>query len=276
MTAYNREKYISDAIESVLASTFDSFELIIVDDCSIDNSVAIAKKYAEKDQRIRVYVNKKNLGDYPNRNRAASYAKGKYLKYVDADDLIYPWGLEILVKEMESYPDAGWGLCSIDQDEGGIFPILLKQKEILNYHFNKNSLFHKASLSSIIKRDIFFELDGFSGKRHLGDYEMWLKLSLFSDVLLLPHGIVWHRTHDEQESVANKNSIYIQLKYDISLLKFLRKRPNLSNTLSTYKLIINDLRRHIVKSQIKMLCNFNFVDLKSTFVELQNDIETFS
>ncbi|MBN2662839.1 MAG: glycosyltransferase family 2 protein, partial [Bacteroidales bacterium] len=91
MTAYNREKYIAEAIESVIASTYQNWELIIVDDGSKDKTVEIAKQYEAKDPRIKVYINEKNLGDYPNRNKAASYAKGKYLKFVDADDLIYPF-----------------------------------------------------------------------------------------------------------------------------------------------------------------------------------------
>ncbi|HEY4875342.1 MAG TPA: glycosyltransferase family 2 protein, partial [Puia sp.] len=107
MTAYNREKYIAQAIESVLASSYKNFELIIVDDCSSDNTIEIAKKYQQQDSRIKVHVNEKNLGDYPNRNKAASYAKGKYLKYVDADDYIYPAGLELLIQMMAKFQNAG-------------------------------------------------------------------------------------------------------------------------------------------------------------------------
>src|ERR1041384_7268362 len=94
MTAYNREDYIAEAIESVLASTYTNFELIIVDDCSSDNTVAIAKEYKAKDKRIKVYVNEKNLGDYPNRNKAASYANGDFLMYVDSDDKILTDGIQ--------------------------------------------------------------------------------------------------------------------------------------------------------------------------------------
>ena len=93
-TVYNRDKYLAACINSVLASSYQDWELIIVDDVSTDTSLAISKSYEQKDARIKVYVNDKNLGDYPNRNKAASYAKGKYLKYLDADDLIYPRGLE--------------------------------------------------------------------------------------------------------------------------------------------------------------------------------------
>src|SRR5258708_16190742 len=104
MTAYNREKYIAEAIESVMASTYVNFELIILDDCSKDKTVEIARKYETRDKRIRVYVNEENLGDYPNRNQAASYANGKYLKYLDSDDIIYYFGLDVMVNSMEKFP----------------------------------------------------------------------------------------------------------------------------------------------------------------------------
>ena len=81
MTAYNRQQYIAEAIQSVIANTYQNWELIIVDDRSNGDTVAIAKKFAEKDNRIKVYINENNLGDYPNRNKAVSLAKGKYLKY---------------------------------------------------------------------------------------------------------------------------------------------------------------------------------------------------
>jgi glycosyltransferase involved in cell wall biosynthesis len=83
MTSYNRQDYIAEAIESVLNSKYQNFELIIVDDGSKDQTVKIAQEFAEKDKRIRLYINEKNLGDYGNRNKAASYATGKYIKYLD-------------------------------------------------------------------------------------------------------------------------------------------------------------------------------------------------
>ena len=206
MTAYNREKYIAEAIESVIASTYQNWELIIVDDCSKDKTVEIAKSYEQKDSRIKVYVNEKNLGDYPNRNKAASYAKGKYLKYVDADDLIYPYGLEQLVYYMEQFPQAAYGLCSLPQDNDKIYPFQLSPQEAYYRHYFTNKwIFHKAPLSSIIKKEYFDKIGGFSGKRMVGDFEMWHMLSLEYNVILMPAGIVWHRSHDEQEmNDANK------------------------------------------------------------------------
>lgn len=217
MTAYNREKYIAEAIESVLNSTWQNFELIIVDDVSQDNTYEIAKKYAQNDKRIRVYKNSTNLGDYPNRNAAASYAQGKYIKYLDADDKLYPYGLEIMVKSMEQYPNAQWGLMSIPQDDDRQFPLLLKPVEIYRRHyFNTNRcvnyphLFHKAPLSSIIKKDAFDKLGGFKHVRHYGDSDLWQRLAMYYPVLILQDGLVWWRGGDNsQESSKRKKKVHL-------------------------------------------------------------------
>ncbi|MEZ4801893.1 MAG: glycosyltransferase family 2 protein [Gelidibacter sp.] len=213
MTVYNREKYIRQAIESVMASTYEEWELIITDDRSKDSSVSIAQSYAEKDSRIKVYVNEQNLGDYPNRNQAASYAKGKYLKYVDADDMIYPHGLELLVYYMEQFPEAGYGLCSLPQDKFRKFPFQLNPKEAYLRHYFEQPLFHKAPLSSIINRSIFEKVGGFTGKRMLGDFEMWNILSQNHNVVLMPQGIVWYREHDEQEMSDHRSDPMHPFKY---------------------------------------------------------------
>ena len=250
MTSYNREKFISEAIESVLASTYSNFELIIVDDCSSDNTVAIAKKYAEKDQRIHVYVNDKNLGDYPNRNKAATYAKGKYIKYIDADDMIYPWGLEIIINSFEKFPNVGYCLDSIEQDVHTIYPMILSPKDAYSREYFRLSIFNKAPTSATIRLEVFNRFDGFSGKQHIGDFELWHKLSLTENVLLLPHGIVWSREHDEQESKANRTDSYVLFKYMLVSKEFLQMVHNpLELSLKTEA--INRINRSISRSILR-------------------------
>ncbi|HTR30436.1 MAG TPA: glycosyltransferase family 2 protein [Puia sp.] len=204
MTAYNREKYLGFAIESVIASTYGNWELIIVDDVSKDGTIGIARSYAEKDGRIRVFRNETNLGDYPNRNKAAGYARGKYLKYVDADDYLYPWGLELLVKMMEENPEAGWGLCSLIQITARPYPFLLTGRQAYEYHYGGYEIFNKAPLSAIIRKDAFEAAGGFSGIRMAGDFEMWHRMALHFPVLLMPDGIVWYREHGEQEMNSHR------------------------------------------------------------------------
>ncbi|MEI2748272.1 MAG: glycosyltransferase family 2 protein [Ferruginibacter sp.] len=199
MTAYNREKYLADAVESVLNSTFTDFEIIIVDDCSTDKTSEIAKSLQAKDKRVRYFRNENNLGDYPNRNKAASLARGKYLKYIDSDDAIYPWGLEWMVKMMESFPEAGWGLCSMEQNSQRIFPFQLTPREAYAYHYEGPGLFKRSPLSSIFRKDLFDQLGGFNPIRMAGDFDMWHRMAAISNVVLMPEGMVWYRKHDAQE-----------------------------------------------------------------------------
>ncbi len=213
MTTYNREKYLAAAIESVLASTYENFELLVVDDQSKDKSLEIARSYAARDKRVRSVLNEQNLGDYPNRNKAASLAQGKYLKYVDADDAIYPVGLQVLVEGMEQFPDAGFGLASLPQDSERMYPFALQPAEAYKRHYFDKQLFHKAPLSAIIRKDAFEAVGGFSGRRYLGDFEMWHILAAKFSVVLMQQGVVWYRVHEEQEMQHNRTDFTIPFKY---------------------------------------------------------------
>jgi glycosyltransferase involved in cell wall biosynthesis len=199
MTAYNRQDYIAEAIESVLASTYSNFELIIVDDRSKDNTVEIAREYAARDSRIKVYINEQNLGDYANRNKAASYASGKYLKYLDSDDFIYPHGLEVMVRSMEKFPEAGLGLPYKRDLESVPYPILVDPESAYKAYFFNGDFMTTGPTSAIIKRSLFEEVGGFSGKRFIGDIEMWLVLAAKQPVVKFQPALFWWRQHESQE-----------------------------------------------------------------------------
>ncbi|MFY7965490.1 MAG: glycosyltransferase family 2 protein [Chitinophagaceae bacterium] len=274
MTCFNREKYIAAAIESVLASSYTNFELIIVDDTSKDKTVEIAKSYAAKDDRISVYINEKNLGDYVNRNKAASYAKGKYLKYVDSDDIIYPKGLEILVFCMEKFPNAGWGLCSLSQFLDKPYPFEIDVKEIYRFNFFTKSIFHKAPLSSIIKKDAFDCVGGFSGKQHLGDFELWHLLALKFNVVLMSDGIVWCRNHNEQQKNDNQKKPLVGLKYNISQYHFLKANGRKTHlTSSEISAICNRHKKLILKQIIKFSLRLEFKNFIAAIKMFNNEVD---
>lgn len=253
MTSFNRERYIAEAIESVLASTFTDLELVVSDDRSKDRTVEIAQSYAAKDPRVKVFINEQNLGDYKNRNAAAQRATGKYIKYVDADDYIYPWGLQILVESMEAFPEAAWGLCSLEQDEHRPFPFQLSTAEAYRYNYFGPGIFHKAPLSSIIRREEFLAIGGFSGKQHLGDYEFWHLMALRYPVVLMPHGIVWHRVHDEQQSTDNRVNPLVPFKYNTALLHFMQQETRVPLTESERQQVIARTEKKIKSTMIRNL-----------------------
>ena len=98
---YNCGDYISETIESVLLQTYSNWELIIVDDCSSDDSYKIALDYAKKDSRIKVIRNETNLGTAISRNKALDIAKGDYIAFLDSDDLWEKDKLELQLNFMQ-------------------------------------------------------------------------------------------------------------------------------------------------------------------------------
>ncbi len=251
MTAYNREKYITEAIESVLASSYTNFELIIVDDRSSDGTVAIARKFEQADSRVHVYVNEHNLGDYPNRNKAASYAKGKYLKYVDSDDVLYPFGLSIMVSRMESNPSAALGLAKRSW-RSCPFPILLTPAESYRCHFIEGkAIFSNAPTSAIINHSKFKVTGGFSGLNQYGDYEYWLKVASQYSIILMEGDVTWDRDHEVSEKY--KDDVYSKsiLNHKISTRCLELAECPLSDP--DKELAIKKIKQAFIKLIIKML-----------------------
>lgn len=106
---YNCEKYLAECIESVLAQTYTNWEYFIVNNCSTDRTLEIAKKYAEKDNRIQIHNNKQFLNIIQNHNHALTLItpESKYCKIVHADDWLFAECLEKMVEIAERYPSVG-------------------------------------------------------------------------------------------------------------------------------------------------------------------------
>jgi len=107
MPAYNSEKYIAEAIESILNQTYKNIELIIVDDASLDSTWHIISEFKRKDSRIVAVRNETNLYIAENRNKAISLANGKYIAWQDSDDVSYSHRIEKQVEFMEANPEVG-------------------------------------------------------------------------------------------------------------------------------------------------------------------------
>ena len=104
---YNYARFLPEAIESVLAQDFRDFEVLIVDDCSADNTAAIVQPYCAREARVRFSVNAANLGMVNNWNRCLEEARGEYIKFLFGDDkLCHPQALGKMVALLERHPSA--------------------------------------------------------------------------------------------------------------------------------------------------------------------------
>lgn len=199
VTSFNREEYLGPSIESVLNSSFEDFELIVVDDCSTDASVDIAQSYTRLDPRVSVVVNESNLGDYANRNRAIELVESPLLKYHDSDDLMYPHCLATMVEPLDAEPIAGFALSSGHYWPGGPCPMLLSPRLAYEREFLGSGLFHCAPAGALFRTEVLRELGGFPDRGAASDYCFWLTACARTNVLLVPANLFWYRIHAGQE-----------------------------------------------------------------------------
>ena len=104
---YNAGPYLGEAIESILNQTLNNFELFVIDDCSTDDSVAVARRYETQDHRVKVLINDRNRGRAFADNRGHALARGQYIAKMDADDVSLPHRLQTQFDFLETRPDVG-------------------------------------------------------------------------------------------------------------------------------------------------------------------------
>lgn len=120
MSVYNGEDYLVEAIDSVLKQSFTDWELIVINDCSTDTTEEILNRYAQQDPRVRVYTNEVNLRLPSSLNRAMTYAQGKYIARMDADDICLPDRLEKQYAFMEAHPEVALSSCRFMTLKNGV------------------------------------------------------------------------------------------------------------------------------------------------------------
>lgn len=247
MTAYNREKYIAEAIESVLISTYRNFELLIIDDASTDKTITIAKEFALNDDRIKIYVNERNLGQFQNRNKAASYAKGKYIKYCDSDDKLFDWTLDYCVNMMEKYPSAGMGILNLNN---GIKNEYLNPAEAIHTNFFHTEILSIGPSGTILRRDAFKTISYYNPNYGVpSDMYFNLKMAASFPIVLLNKVFFFYREHDGQE-LKNK---YSYVCYNYKYLHDALQIPGFPLTQEEKSYLLKKAKRSYVKMFLKYL-----------------------
>jgi glycosyltransferase involved in cell wall biosynthesis len=202
--SYNSGKWIEETIESILNSSFTDFELLVSDDRSTDNTWQLIQQYDDK--RIVAWQNDFNLGEYPNRNKVLSLSKGKYILYVDGDDVLYKHTLRNLQEYITDFPDCDmiWGVVTFNF---GRLPLLLRSEEISNLIYKSDIPLAGIGFSeTVFKKDVLSKEGGFSDKYAIGDTYIKKKLAFTSNVLLVPLGFMFWRRSENQASKKAANN----------------------------------------------------------------------
>lgn len=203
---YNRERFIADAIDSVLTQTYDDFEVIVVDDGSSDGTPAILSRYA--DDRL-IHLRQNNNGRSRARNRALAIARGKYIAFLDSDDVYLPDKLALQVSFLDSHPDVGMIYTSaacIDEEGRGInYRYVASVSGDIYRHI---AFFEPVTITlpTVMARRSVFDRAGMFDERmeRFEDTDMWRRISKVTYIHAMPIETCKLRTHHDN-SLASQN-----------------------------------------------------------------------
>lgn len=207
VASYNYERFLAQAIQSVLDQTVTDLEVIVCDDQSTDNSLEIARSF--RDPRVQVHLNESRLGIYGNFTRGASFARGKYIKFLCVDDWLEPTYLEATLPYFERYPNVG--LVTVRQnvvDEANrlvhcrLEPVEGKDvydtTELLDASLHRSNPLGNPT-RVILRRDIFDELGGFDLTNEFSsELDLWLRVAIQYDVAAVTAVHCTERSHSGQ------------------------------------------------------------------------------
>ena len=239
MSVYNGERFLAEAIESVLGQTYGAFEFLILDDGSTDSSRAIVERYAREDSRIRPIV-RENRGLIASLNQLVEQARTPLIARMDADDVCHPERFARQLAFLDTHPDYGVvGAWSDDIDEQG-------------HPFRVNTPPHPTShegfLAAIesgdqllchpvvmMRRDIVRAAGGYHAAfKHCEDLDLWLRLASRTRLASLPDKLIRYRHYPRQ--VSNRHAVEQQIGAAIARMAYRERaagRPDPTAELQT-------------------------------------------
>ncbi len=228
MVVYNGERFISEAIQSILSQTYFNIELIIVNDASTDSTKKIIHSF--NDDRIYYHENSKNMGECKSRIIALNLSSGKYVAVMDADDVSMPNRLTKQVEFLEENLDFGLvgSLAKVIDKKGNSTGIIhgryFSNEMTMVYLFFKNCFTH----SSFLFRKNILDKVGINKNKPLAvDYETAVKISRISKICNLNEALVKYRQHGENMLEKFKNDLEKNVK---EILEYQIRELNISPT----------------------------------------------
>lgn len=217
MPAYNSEKYIGLAVESILNQTYRNFEFIIIDDASTDLTSKIISDFGKEDRRIILLRNKKNVGVTKSLNIAISKASGKYIVRMDADDWSYPDRLKLQMELMEKNPHVVVSGSYVEVCDSNLKVMYVRKyhlgdKEIRKHIFRYSPFAHPATIwvAKILKQERYNET-----LTTCQDYELYFRMGKRGKFMNLDKELLKLRLHNRsvsqtQHDLQWKNTVLIR------------------------------------------------------------------
>ena len=244
--AFNSGRFVTETINSVLSQTYQNWELIIVDDGSTDETVKIVKSFQEKDNRIKLFENESNKGSAFSRNLALRNAKGKWIAFLDSDDVWHPEKLEKQIKFMTEnnchFSYTNYSEIDEDSDETGVLitgPKIITRNKMLAYCWPGclTIMYDAVSVGVIQTIDI----------RINEEYALWINVSKKTDCYLLNENLAKYRRHSDSLS----HQSYLKLiKWHYLMFRNLDKNVVASLILTAGNLIFGVYKKIVYRRKV--------------------------
>lgn len=228
LPCYNGERFLSDSLNSIIQQTMQDWELIIVNDCSTDNSAIIAEKYAKQDKRIQVIHNKTNRKLPGSLNVGFKHATGKYLTWTSDDNICKPNWLQTLSDYLDAHPDTDMVSANMDMidENGNVYDTFKSPNDQTNYktlayacNIGAAFMYRKEIADKIGK----YDEDMFCAE----DYDYWVRIALNGKIDYINDNIYQYRKNQKSLTATQQPRILaktaaIQNKYKKQWIKKLR------------------------------------------------------
>lgn len=247
MASYNYASIIGEAIESVINQTYKDWELIIVDDGSTDNSVEVIKRYLS-DNRIKLYINEKNLGLAKTVRKGIQYSTSDWIAFLESDDKFFPNALEEKVKAISKNADIIFTNLELIGNEN--LKLLYLQhfeniktywKLLINTGFVENFAQYISNVNLIptfsvvmVKKNLLMKCKFNSLCKSSLDYFLWAQLSLYK-VYYIDKKLTYWRLHDD--SYINRDKQNWLKKYIFNIIIYSYTIKNYNRILQFFKLL---------------------------------------
>lgn len=199
LPVYNGSRYLALSIESVLSQTWQDWELIIVNDCSTDSSLAIAEEYARRDRRIKVISNAENQKLPRSLNIGFASASGRYFTWTSDDNLFHSRALETMAAHLDSHPECGLVYCDMNfiDGEGNV---VSNTKNMSHDYFISNCI----GACFLYRREAAAAVGGYDPDKFLvEDYDYWLRIGFRYPIERIPEILYSYRHHS-----GNMTAVY--------------------------------------------------------------------
>ena len=204
LPVYNGAAYLSESIESVIAQTYANWELIIVNDCSTDNTLAIASKFASKDVRIKVFSNPQNLKLPKTLNAGFERASGVYYTWTSDDNKFKPDALRVMVEHLEANPNAVMVYANITHIDSAGNKIESDHIFDLKYIFTRNVI----GACFLYTAEAAKKVGQYDASLFLAeDYDYWIRLYKTGDILFIEDNLYYYRKHEKSLTETKKKFI---------------------------------------------------------------------